>query len=210
MATTERQIPKFQKRFGQLADKYPNKTDFAKALGITQQTVNYWINGERVPDAHYLKIIAEKTGKSVDWLLGISESETPDVELKALSDYTGLSNEAIDQLHREVIVKPKGTQPWQLLIEEMSAEKPLIDTVNCLLSTKYGIEFLFKLDNYLKGEYDKLYFNDHDGKEIQINLPIHCSNGRKASVSFFMQEQLENITLESLKDILKKLKAGES
>ena len=68
MESTDKKTPKlpiFQERFSELAKKFPNKTEFAKFLDVGQQTVNYWLNGDRVPDASYLIQIAEKKGVSI-------------------------------------------------------------------------------------------------------------------------------------------------
>ena len=49
-------------------------SEFARRLGCARPTtVNNWLNDGIVPNAAYLRNIAELTGYSVDWLLGFTE-----------------------------------------------------------------------------------------------------------------------------------------
>lgn len=95
------QVPGMSERLNELMRQYDSQADFAKALGISRQTVGFWLNGERVPDAANLLIISEKTGKSVEWLLGKAppEKQTADQQLRAASEYTGLSEKSVQILH---------------------------------------------------------------------------------------------------------------
>ena len=95
------QVPGMSIRLNELMRQYKSQTEFADALGISRQTVGFWLNGDRVPDAANLLIISEKTGKSVEWLLGKAppEKQTADQQLRAASEYTGLSEKAVQILH---------------------------------------------------------------------------------------------------------------
>lgn len=68
-------LPIFTERFRQLQGEMSN-TEFADSLGISRQTVGFYCNGDRVPDAVTLVKIAEKCKVSADWLLGVSNFPT--------------------------------------------------------------------------------------------------------------------------------------
>lgn len=70
-----REIPTFQDRLSELVIEYPTTTAFAEYIGISRQTVGFWLNGNRVPDANSLVTIAKKMNVSTDWLLGLTEEK---------------------------------------------------------------------------------------------------------------------------------------
>lgn len=88
----------FVKRFDELREGRSN-TEFAKYLGLSRQTVGFYLNGQRLPDMANLKAIAKKCGVSADYLLGLSKVPTRDVTEAAVCEYTGLSLNAIRKIH---------------------------------------------------------------------------------------------------------------
>lgn len=98
MKPSEWRFPGFTKRFRKLRGERDN-TEFGKFLGISRQTVGFYYNGDRIPDAQGIKQIAEKCGVSADWLLDLTDVEIPDINIRYISGYTGLSESAILLLH---------------------------------------------------------------------------------------------------------------
>ena len=47
------------------------QTQFAKAIGTTQATVSFWLNGKQEPRYFQLQNIAEKYDIDLDFLLGL-------------------------------------------------------------------------------------------------------------------------------------------
>ena len=79
-----------------------NKTkqdDLAEVCGVKRQSVAQWKDGNTRPDIESLKKIAEHYNVSSDYLLGMTDVRKPSLELQAISDYTGLSEKAIERLH---------------------------------------------------------------------------------------------------------------
>lgn len=70
----------------------------AERLGITQAALSNYEKGTRQPSIDQLVSIAKGFNTSVDYLLGISNVETLDDDVKAISNYTGLSDDAIEDL----------------------------------------------------------------------------------------------------------------
>ena len=56
-------------------------TEFADMLGLTRQTVGYYINGDRIPDSEKLLQICQRCDVSADYLLGLTSDpkRTPSV-----------------------------------------------------------------------------------------------------------------------------------
>lgn len=92
-------FPIFRERFRELQGDRSN-TEFAEFLGISRQTVGFYCNGDRIPDALGLKEIASTCGVSADWLLGLSDVRTNDIKLREICDATGLSERALLNLDR--------------------------------------------------------------------------------------------------------------
>lgn len=81
-----------------MQDEQMNTTEFADKLGLSRQTVGFYLNGDRIPDALTLRSICERCSVSADYLLGLAEEQTPDQSIQAVCRYTGLSEKAIDSL----------------------------------------------------------------------------------------------------------------
>ena len=76
---------------------------FAVALGMDEKkgrsTVNNWESGANKVKDDALKHIAETFGVSSDWLLGLVDDKSPKTEIRAMRDYTGLSDESLFMLN---------------------------------------------------------------------------------------------------------------
>lgn len=71
----------------------------AKALGVSKSTVGLWETGDTLPDAKSVHDLAVYFGVSSDLLLGLSRIKSTDVDLRAVCDYTGLSEDSVRTLH---------------------------------------------------------------------------------------------------------------
>jgi Predicted transcriptional regulators len=91
MASKGKTRSKLQENLWTLRDKYDSTADFADALGLSRQSVSFWLNGDREPDAKSLCLIRNKMHVSIDWLLGY---EAPNIETSEcghnLHDYNDL------------------------------------------------------------------------------------------------------------------------
>lgn len=71
---------------------------FADALGVARATLGYYEKGERLPDIEFLDIVCEKTGCSMEYLMGRSDNMKPSFD--KIGAETGLSDKAIEALMR--------------------------------------------------------------------------------------------------------------
>ena len=70
-------------------------TSFAEKLGLTRQTVGFYLNGDRIPDALTLMEIAQKCDVSSDYLLGMSELKSSSASIKECVNLTGLTEDQL-------------------------------------------------------------------------------------------------------------------
>lgn len=96
----EPRLKVFQERFELLRkERNLNNTDFAKFLEMSRQTVGFYLNGNRVPDALTLIKIAEKCNVSADWLLGMTDISTMDANVRQICEFTGLTEDTVTELN---------------------------------------------------------------------------------------------------------------
>lgn len=105
----EPRFPDFQDRFRILVEQEKSQIHFANKVGITRQTVGFYYNGERVPDVEGISKICKACGVSADWLLGLADKDnsTQDQTSRTVSEFTGLSNQAVNMLHAAVEFQKK-------------------------------------------------------------------------------------------------------
>lgn len=91
---------KFPGRFMTLCSTEGRSLDeWGDIFSVTRQTISNWQTGKSVPNIVDLIRIAEYFHVSADYLLGLSDTVTPDVSARAAVAYTGLSEVAVERLH---------------------------------------------------------------------------------------------------------------
>ncbi len=73
--------------------------EWGRIFLVTRQTISNWQTGKSIPSIVDLMRITEYFHVSSDYLLGISDTESPDVGVRASVAYTGLSEAAVERLH---------------------------------------------------------------------------------------------------------------
>lgn len=95
---------KFSERFTQLCETEPKHlAQWGELFGVTRQTITNWQMRDASPDIIKLTSIARHFGVSTDYLLGLSDTKSPDISVRATAEYTGLSEEAVEKLHNGIV-----------------------------------------------------------------------------------------------------------
>lgn len=98
----QERLPEFSERLALLQAQYKESiSEFAEFLGLSRQTVGFYLTGNRLPDAKVLSIICKRCRVSADWLLGLTDDMPLDPAAKIAANYSGLSAESIEFLHLE-------------------------------------------------------------------------------------------------------------
>lgn len=100
-------FPTFKKRLNEMLGDM-SVTEFAKKLGLSRQTVGFYLNGDRIPDVETLAQICDKCKVSADWLLGLSDFMCVDPNIHMICEYTGLSEKSIHALRYRKTAKAQG------------------------------------------------------------------------------------------------------
>lgn len=95
----EKDINIFARRLGELIKEHKLvHEDIAQAIGVTRQGVGKWVKGGSVPDVLTVAKLAEFFNVSVDYLAGNSNIKSADVNIQAVCEYTGLTEESIENI----------------------------------------------------------------------------------------------------------------
>lgn len=139
--------------------------EFAELLGVSRQTLGFWYNSDRTPDMDMLVKISTALDVSIDYLVGLSDSNSLDYNVQALSSETGLSDKAIHNLHEifgdenisfvdedNQLHKVENTR-IRIINEFLEDKKLLSDTLELLegaiqIKTAKESEFFNDRDNY--------------------------------------------------------------
>lgn len=72
--------------------------ELAEVLGCNRGSLANYETGKRTPDVETIIKIAQHYGTTTDYILGVTDNKTVDTTVQAISDYTGLSDKAIEIL----------------------------------------------------------------------------------------------------------------
>lgn len=107
-----------------LAEQNKRQKDLAKELGVTDNTISYFVSGSRTPNLEQITTIADFFHVSTDYLLGRTNAKTQNADLRAICDYTGLSEGSVNTLYSWQESKKRMGE----LIKEGSAHNGNIET----------------------------------------------------------------------------------
>lgn len=77
-----------------------SQQDLADSIGVKRETVKFWESGDRQIKGADIVKIAKHFDVSADYLLGLCNVKTANPDLQTICKYTGLQEDAVEQLHR--------------------------------------------------------------------------------------------------------------
>lgn len=78
-----------------LAEKNIKQKDLASALGVTDNTISYYVSGKRMPNTEQIIKISKFLNVSSDYLLGLADEPSNNPEINDIKAYTGLTENSI-------------------------------------------------------------------------------------------------------------------
>lgn len=89
-------------RLRKLIEGIPARQYIADEIGCDVSLITKHYNGQRTVTIDYLVKYANYFGVSTDYLLGLADPATRDPKIKAICEYTGLSETAVNTLHERI------------------------------------------------------------------------------------------------------------
>lgn len=190
----------FSERLKELRGK-KTLQEVSDAIGITRVAMGYYEKGERKPDIEMLYRIADFYKVSADYLIGITDVKTTNIETKAIAKNIGLSENAINVLSDENNI---GSTHVLKCIDI------LICDMRYRMEGKNYRPFLEVFSSYMRfiGDKKKVYALKQNG-DITPAKPSSIVDGKSfysTSNVYMDSKRLETMFLLEMEDILKILK----
>lgn len=91
----------FSKRFNDELELQEIKQEkFSEDTDTSTGGISNYRRGKRLPESKLLPAMAKELGVSLDYLFGLTDLKTPDIENKAINNVTGLTDESIIKLKK--------------------------------------------------------------------------------------------------------------
>ena len=203
------ELPRFEERLRSLISnnpafeeflkksKYgkPSVVAFADFVGTSRQSLGYYLNGERIPDALMVKQICERCNVSADWLLGLCDVKRPNANIQAVCKYTGLSEKAVSYLHHlngTDLYLRSYIETTNLLLGQIDESKHLLELLNSYLIMDFSDGQILDKNEFIPMR-SIFGFHTHDDNEI-----VFAIGG---------QDVFKNALLDRIRDSLKQLRS---
>lgn len=132
--------------------------EVSNAIGITRVAMGYYEKGERKPDIEILYKIAKYHGVTSDYLIGLSDVQTPDIDIQAISAKTGLTEKAIEKVCYFNTHIKHYIEPLNILLKSPNFENALHHI------SKYmeNVQIVKILQTQRRSRYDKVFSAEPD------------------------------------------------
>lgn len=145
-----------------------NQADVANEIGISRASLSYYESGDRKPDINTLYALAQYYHVSSDYLLGLTDVASQDIDRQAISKRTGLSQDAI--CHLELLKNSISAQN----LEETSVIRLLVlKTINLILEEAddllYNLAYYFFVSFTHFGDWFDELEDSHPISELSLS-----------------------------------------
>lgn len=135
----------------------------AQGIGVTRQGVGKWVNGDSVPDVLTAAKLADFFGVSVDYLAGLSDVRSSDMDMKSACKYMGMSE--------KVLTTIKDLDDWSICSEHdvftcLCEHGGLMNII--LKSISVCMDFIISNDEQITTVEDKIY--EEESIDSNINF----------------------------------------
>lgn len=184
-------------------------TALARELGISRQAVSQYADGTGQPNVDKLTAIADYFNVSADFLIGRTKVQSTEIDERAACEYTGLSKDSVEQLHKVVVIykqlgRDGGCQAAETinaLLEDNRNEN--IDGGSRHYRSILGlIRFFLEYKN--KSDHNTLIYSNGDA------MQVGKKNGFSANAIMLDARMIENAALLEIQRALINLKKGKN
>lgn len=134
------------------------QANLAKILGIAPTTLAAYEQGKSEPNIETLTKLANHFNVSIDYLLGLTDVKTTNLDVAYMSDYLGLKERSIETLHQYI----------QLSKKDSKRISQTLDTLNILLAP--DVEILDHISDYLN--FSATHFKNFYDEDVSSLAPI--------------------------------------
>ena len=167
----------------------------AVAKDVSLGVLSDWQNGNKTPRGDSIAKLAKYFGVSADYLLGLTEAQTVDTDLRAVSDYTGLTENAILALKDSEMFECYDRSQKKILSDMLSDESCLHQIVNSIyLYLKATEEQVHEAEELLKGE-TELDLRGADSSDMELCL-FRASRAVEDYMKHLKHEKLKELSVE--------------
>lgn len=110
--------------------------DLNTRLGVDRSTITRWESGETFPDVSQLIEISKLFNVSVDYLLGLTESDSLDADIHNATEITGLSTESVEVLRDKIKTFDAERVALNRIIEDKRFESMLSDVAFAIIHSE--------------------------------------------------------------------------
>ncbi len=176
----------FPERLRKIMDEQgTTQQELSEYVGKSRQAIGYYADGSSSPDWKTLVSLAQYFRVSTDWLLGLSDTQSTDIDIQQICKGTGLSEGAVNFL--------SGTG------------HPYIDAINVLFDARESTSFACYLHFFLlSGECAQNYRKMGDEEYASIIDLLHDTDHTLAARS-----DIKSLYLQSACDVLRDIMRNE-
>lgn len=155
------------------------QSPLAEKAGLRRQTISLYMAGQSKPDTDRLRKIAEALHVSADYLLGLSDNDSVNMDTRALQDVIGLSGRAATEL--ECYSHSKGIGKRRLFALSRLIEQP---EFNAILDDLFFCLRFGEWPTYFKQAVDKLEkaTGETPDADTQVILDFDRRNNRNVAI----------------------------
>ena len=185
----------FGNRLREIIEKRKKETGQNLRAVAKDLDVSDWQNGNKTPRGDSIAKLAKYFGVSADYLLGLTEAQTVDTDLRAVADYTGLTENAILALKDSEMFECYDRSQKKILSDMLSDESCLHQIVNSIyLYLKATEEQVHEAEELLKGEAE-LDLRGADSSDMELCL-FRASRAVEDYMKHLKHEKLKELSVE--------------
>lgn len=205
----------FIERFNKIVGKNATQEEIAQKINTSRQNVGNWLSGKSKPDILMLAQIAKAYNVTADYLIGLADVSTTDIEIRKTCEILHLPEQAVTAIEMlyEVDYKTFETLCFLLSqVDDVLTDKLLVEYRNGMCYYKEPKSVLIELSKYFRIEppsKKKSYYISESGRLLN-NSPSETDRNNFDDV--VMAHQVNNsalvntLLLDNLKETLSKSK----